>query len=124
MALTRGMTRLVCLVLGWIAVGLGLLGLVLPVLPTTPFLIPRGVPVREEFTSHPCLANWASAIWASHQELGDSGNDFGGCEAACRSDDGGRIRRLGCVGSRMVGFAGSVCLYDWRGGLHSLTSGS
>ncbi len=63
------MTRLVCLVLGWIAVGFGLLGMVLPVLPTTPFILlaaflfARGSPrARAWLVGHawfgPHIRNW------------------------------------------------------------------
>ncbi len=63
------MIRLACLLLGWVALGVGLLGVVLPVLPTTPFVIlaaflfARGSPrARAWLDGHarfgPHIRNW------------------------------------------------------------------
>lgn len=35
----NGMTRHISLILGWLAVGLGMIGIALPLLPTVPFMI-------------------------------------------------------------------------------------
>lgn len=63
------MTRLVLLATGWLAVGLGALGIVLPLLPTTPFVLLAAVCfARSSRRSHrwllaspllgPTLADW------------------------------------------------------------------
>lgn len=66
---TEQMSRFFYMALGWGAVGLGLLGLVLPVLPTTPFLLVAAFAFGK---SSPKARNWL----VEHKHFGPTIRDW------------------------------------------------
>jgi uncharacterized protein len=71
-AINMNALRLFYLILGWVCVGLGVMGIILPILPTTPFLIlavwafSRSSPeLAEKLRNHPKVGPFIRA-WQDH----------------------------------------------------------
>lgn len=98
----RIMQRTILIIIGWLAVVLGTLGVVLPLLPTTPFILLAPV-LRPFIAALSPLAAVPLLVWRLFAPLAKTSGNAARCEAACDRGDPDYLCHFIMAGENDVG---------------------